>query len=396
MSASFTTLARQYRSALFADVIPFWLKNSPDREHGGFLVSLDRDGNVYDTDKFMWLQGRQVWTFSMLCNRHGANSDWLEMAALGVRFLKKHGRDADGNWYFALNRQGEPLVQAYNIFSDCFAAMGFSQYALASGDDEARAIALDTFHSIVRRQANPKGRFSKAGAAARPAQSLVMPMIMSNLAFELQWLLPPGVFEAVLDDSVQKVMTVCLDRRLHMFRETVSPDGTPLDTFDGRLLSPGHGIEAAWFMMDIACYRRDADLLEQAVSVALETLEYGWDPEHGGILYFRDAAGKPLDRLDWDQKLWWVHLETMQAMLMGYRLTGRNECLDWFLKVQDWAWAHFADPSRGEWFGYLTRRGEVLHDCKGGKWKGCFHVPRALFRCLRELEQLAAGTPRGW
>jgi N-acylglucosamine 2-epimerase len=388
MVVNFKKLAEQYRSALFTDVIPFWLNHSPDREHGGYLTSLDRAGKVYDTDKFMWLQGRQVWTFSMLYNRHEKNSAWLDMAALGVRFLKQHGRGEDGNWFFSLTRRGEPLVQPYNIFSDCFAAMGFSQYALAAGDEESKSIALQTFRNIVRRQVNPKGRYSKAGSAARATQSLVMPMIMSNLAFELRWMLPSDEFEAILDDSVHKVMSLCLDTSRNVLFETVAPDGTHLDTFDGRLISPGHGIEAAWFMMDIGQHRHDRALIDGAVTIALSTLEYGWDQEYGGILYFRDAAGKPLERLDWDQKLWWVHLETLQALLMGYRLTGRKECLDWFQKVHDWAWAHFADPSHGEWFGYLNRRGEVLLDCKGGKWKGCFHVPRALFRCLRELEQL--------
>ena len=389
MAVNFKQLEEQYRSALFTDVIPFWLNHSPDREHGGYLTSLDRAGKVYDTDKFMWLQGRQVWTFSMLYNRHEKNSAWLDMAALGVRFLKQHGRGEGGNWFFSLTRRGEPLVQPYNIFSDCFAAMGLSQYALAASDEESKSIALQTFRNIVKRQVNPKGRYSKAGSAARATQSLVMPMIMSNLAFELRWMLPSAEFEAILDDSVHKVMSLCLDTSRNVLFETVAPDGTHLDTFDGRLISPGHGIEATWFMMDIGQHRHDRALIDRAVTVALSTLEYGWDQEYGGILYFRDADGKPLDRLDWDQKLWWVHLETMQALLMGYRLTGRKECLDWFQKVHDWAWAHFSDPSHGEWFGYLNRRGEVLLDCKGGKWKGCFHVPRALFRCLRELEQLA-------
>ena len=389
METAFAKLAAQYRAALVEDVIPFWLKNSPDREHGGYLTSLDRAGRVYDTDKFMWLQGRQAWTFSMLFNRLEKNPAWLELAALGAKFLLRHGRDQEGNWYFALTRDGRPLVQPYNIFSDCFAAMGLSQYALAAGDDEARATALATFRAIVRRQSNPKGRYSKAGAAARPAQTLVMPMIMSNLAFELQWLLPADEFEATLTDSIHRAMELCLDRQRMLLRETVAPDGSAIDTFDGRLISPGHGIEATWFMMDAAQQRADRGVIDKAVDVCLATLEYGWDREYGGIVYFRDLAGKPLDRLDWDQKLWWVHLETMQALLMGYRFTGRPACLQWFQKVHDWSWAHFPDPQYGEWFGYLNRRGEVLIDCKGGKWKGCFHVPRALFRCMGELDKLA-------
>ena len=50
-------------------VLPFWLEHSQDKTYGGYFSCLDRDGSVYDTDKFIWLQGREVWLFSMLCNK---------------------------------------------------------------------------------------------------------------------------------------------------------------------------------------------------------------------------------------------------------------------------------------------------------------------------------------
>ena len=53
--------AEFYRDKLLDDVIPFWLRHSPDRDYGGYFTCLDRKGEVYDTDKFMWLQGREVW-----------------------------------------------------------------------------------------------------------------------------------------------------------------------------------------------------------------------------------------------------------------------------------------------------------------------------------------------
>ncbi|MEO0542053.1 MAG: AGE family epimerase/isomerase, partial [Cyanobacteria bacterium P01_A01_bin.105] len=154
----FDALATLYRTTLLETVLPFWQQYSLDRQYGGYFTCLDVQGNVYDTDKFIWLQNRQVWTFSMLYNRLEQRSDWLEMARHGVDFLSQHGRDPDGNWYFSLDRQGRPLVQPYNIFSDCFAAMAFSQYAQASGDDAAKEIALQAYNNVLRRQDNPKGQ----------------------------------------------------------------------------------------------------------------------------------------------------------------------------------------------------------------------------------------------
>ena len=49
----FKKLAEQYKSELFDNVLPFWLQHSQDRECGGYYTCLDRDGHVFDTDKFI-------------------------------------------------------------------------------------------------------------------------------------------------------------------------------------------------------------------------------------------------------------------------------------------------------------------------------------------------------
>lgn len=380
-------LAKQYRSALMEDVIPFWQNHSPDQEHGGYFTCLDRTGQVFDTDKFVWLQGRQVWMFSMLHNQVEKRHDWLEMARLGAEFLKRSGRDPEGNFYFSLTREGMPLVQPYNIFSDCFAAMAFSQFALAAGDGEAKDIAEQTLQNILRRRENPKGRYAKGYPGTRALRSLSLPMILANVALEMEWQLSSQTLDRLLDECVDAVLNIFVDRDRMLLAEHVSPDGTRLDTFEGRLLCPGHGIEAMWFLMDIAARRGDRQLIEFTVDVILSTLQYGWDHEHEGIFYYMDVLGKPPQQLEWDQKLWWVHAETLVALAMGWALTGRSECRDWFIRVHSYTWEHFPDPEYGEWYGYLNRQGEVLLPLKGGKWKGCFHVPRALYRVASELEK---------
>ena len=390
----FGAYAGQYRAALLEDVIPFWERHSPDQECGGYFTCLTREGHVYDTDKFMWLQARQLWTFAMLYNRVEPRPTWLALARHGADFLRRHGRDAEGNWYFSLTREGAPLVQPYNIFSDCFAAMGFGQLALATGDADAATLAVNTYHNILRRQDNPKGRYEKRVPGTRPLKGFALSMILCNLALELKDLLPADELERSIDRALSDVMDVFLDRDRQLIYENVAPDGTHLDSFEGRLINPGHGIEARWFVIDIARHRGDRDrdpaLIHRATDAILSTLEFAWDREYGGLFYFLDAQGHPPDRLDWDQKLWWVHLETLVALVMAYRATGREACLDWYRRVHDYTWARFPDPEHGEWYGYLNRQGEVLLPLKGGKWKGCFHVPRALYRCWQEFEALSS------
>jgi N-acylglucosamine 2-epimerase len=389
MTPNFLELSQLYRDTLLDNIIPFWMKHSIDYTHGGYFTCLDRQGQVYDTDKFIWLQNRQVWMFSTFYNQIEKNPDWLQVAAKGAEFLAQHGRDANGDWYFSLDRTGQPLIQPYNIFSDCFAAMAFSQYAAASGESTAKEIALQAYQNVLRRQDNPKGKYTKAYPGTRPLKSLAVPMILANLTLEMSWLLPPAELDRVLAATVKEVMQDFRDPEQGYMREAVDPKGQRVDCYEGRLLNPGHGIEAMWFMMDIAQRQGNRELLLQATEVVIKTLEFAWDKEYGGIYYFMDDRGYPPQQLEWDQKLWWVHLETLVALAMGYRLTGDARCWEWYQRVHEYTWKHFADPEYGEWFGYLNRRGEVLLNLKGGKWKGCFHVPRAMLLCWREFEQLS-------
>lgn len=401
MQQDFRTLAELYQNALLNNVVPFWEKNSIDWQHGGYFTCLDREGKVYDTDKFIWLQNRQLWLFSVLYNQLEKREEWLKIAKNGADFLAQYGRDRDGNWYFALTREGKPLVQPYNIFSDCFAAMAFSKYALASGEDWAKEIALQAYNNVLRRQENPKGKYNKTYPGTRPMKALALPMILANLSLEMDWLLSEDRLRAILDATVQEVMKDFLDGDSGLMYENVTPDGLHLDCFDGRLINPGHGIEAMWFIMDIANRYHDtkrtsqgaspilSSTIDKAVDTILNILNFAWDSEYGGLYYFMDAKGYPPQQLEWNQKLWWVHLESLVALAMGYRLTKREECWQWYEKMHDYAWSHFADREYGEWYGYLDRYGKVLLNLKGGKWKGCFHVPRALYLCWQQFELLS-------
>lgn len=325
----------------------------------------------------------------MLYNRVEKRQSWLDIAKHGVDFLHSHGMDDEGNWYFSLNRSGEPLVQPYNIFADCFAAMAFGQYALATGNAEAADLALRTYHKILVRKDHPKGQYEKTVPGTRPMKSFALPMILCNLSLELEALLPPEEVNETVDSVVHEVMHCFRDTERNLIFENVSPDGSHIDSFEGRLINPGHGIEAMWFVIDIALRRNDQALIKQAVSTILSILDYGWDTEYNGLYYFMDAQGHPPQQLEWDQKLWWVHLEALVALSMAYRVTGLERCWEWYQKIHDYAWNHFPDPTHGEWYGYLNRQGKVLLSLKGGKWKGCFHVPRALHRCWTEFEHLS-------
>lgn len=385
----FKTLAEKYKTELFENVVPFWLTYSQDKEYGGYFTCLLRDGTVFDTDKFIWLQGREVWFFSYLYNKVEKRQEWLDCAIQGGEFLKRFGHDGDYNWYFSLTREGRPLVAPYNIFSYTFAAMAFGQLALATGNKEYEEIAQKTYARILEKKDNPKGMWNKLIPGTRDLKNFALPMILCNLSLEIEHLLDEEVLKQTIEHCIHEVMDVFYRPELGLVVENVTIDNQLSDSFEGRQLNPGHSIEAMWFIMDLGVRLGRQDLIDRAVDIALKMVNVGWDKEFGGIFYFMDRLGYPTQQLEWDQKLWWVHIETMICMAKGYLLTGRPECWAWFEKVQDYAWSHFKDPVYPEWYGYLNRQGEVLLPLKGGKWKGCFHVPRGLYQCWQTLQKCA-------
>lgn len=377
-----------YRGTLLNDVIPFNMKHAPDREKGGYFHCFDCDGTVINTDKYVWSQNRQAWVYSMFYNNLQKRDDWMEMAKLGIDFLKKHGRNSDGDWYFCLDREGNPLIQPYNIFSDCFAVMAFSEYAKATKEQESLDIALNTYDRIQQRKSNSKGKYSKVISKNRNMKNLSVSMINLNISTIMKSIAPDPKYDDIIRGTITEIMTQFLDSENRVVHENVTPDGKYVDsTFEGRHINPGHGIETMWFIMTAAKERGDMETANKACKVVKWLLDFGWDREFGGIYYFMDKYGKPHPELCWDMKLEWVHVEALVATMMGYQLTGDKTLLNWFEKIHDYTWTHFPDKEYGEWYKYLNRQGQVNNRCKGNHWQNFFHLPRALFM----ISEMCAG-----
>src|SRR6056297_169568 len=125
-----------YRDGLLGDVLPFWTRHCVDRDHGGFMMSLDRDGTIIDTDKSVWQQCRFTWLLGELYNNVQPRDQWLALAQHGIEFLDRHGFDpADGRMWFHLTRDGRPIRKRRYAFSESFAAIAYGELAKATGKD---------------------------------------------------------------------------------------------------------------------------------------------------------------------------------------------------------------------------------------------------------------------
>lgn len=381
-------LRDHYRRTLLEDVIPFWMKHSPDREFGGYLNCLDRDGSVYNTDKAMWIQCRTVWTFSKLCNEIERREEWIRTARLGYEFITKHGFDSDGRMHFVVTRDGRPLRKSRYLYTETFGVICCAAYSKATASEEALVQAKKTYRLLVDLYRSPGRLTPKINPETRSTISHAMPMILLSTTQELRRVDSDPLYREVVDQSIDQILNLFLKRDQRALFETVAPNGDRIDSPEGRCLNPGHAIETSWFLMHEAKERNDTSLLKNALDILVWSLEWGWDKDYGGLLYFVDVEGKPTEQLEWDMKLWWPHTEALYALLLAHQLTGDPVFEKWYDRVHDWSFAHFPDKEYGEWFGYLHRDGSLALRLKGSMWKGPFHLPRALLYCYKLLEEM--------
>jgi N-acylglucosamine 2-epimerase len=215
-------------------------------------------------------------------------------------------------------------------------------------------------------------------------------MIAINVAQELRHAIDLPEADTWIDRCIDELRRDFLQPDIQCVMETVGPQGEIIDHFDGRTLNPGHAIEGAWFVLREGKHRGDRELVDMGCRMLDWMWARGWDSEYGGILYFCDVYGKPVQEYWHDMKFWWPQNEAIIATLLAYQLTGDDKYARWHRMIHDWAYQHFPDPEYGEWFGYLHRDGRVSVPLKGNIWKGPFHIPRMQLLCWKLAEELAS------
>ena len=378
-------LEKFYRDQLLNDTIPFWFPRSFDHECGGFLLMRDADGSLIDDDKAVWIQGRATWLLSTLYNTVEKKPEWLEGARLGYEFLNKYCFDTDGRMFFHVTRDGQPIRKRRYFFSETFYVIACAAYAKASGSEEAAFHARRVFRDCIQYATGEK-KLEPKYTGTRPLKGIGVPMIMMNTAQQLRETVGDRLCNEWIEKWIAEIEKDFVKDDIRCVMEQVGPDGSIIDHIDGRTLNPGHAIEGAWFILNEARYRNnDAHLIGLGCKMLDYMWERGWDKEFGGILYFRDVYGKPVQEYWQDMKFWWPHNETIIATLLAYLMTGNSKYAEWHQLVHEYAYRHFHDAGKGEWYGYLHRDGSIAQTAKGNLFKGPFHLPRQEWFCMTIL-----------
>ncbi len=388
----FIDLLAIYRAELLERTVPFWLRHAVDWQHGGLLTCIGDDGSVISTDKYMWSQLRAIWTFSALYNRIEARPEWLEVARHIFDFAAKYGRDDEGRWVFAVDKDGHMLQGATSIYADGFAIYGLTEYARATGSDQAIALALDTYSNVQARLTRPGSYRTEPYPLPEGVKAHGISMIFANVFDELGHFLERDDITAAALHHATEVMDVYRQPERRLLLEFMSLDNTVLDSPRGRAVVPGHAIESMWFMIHLYQRQGDSERIRQAVETIRWHVELGWDAEFGGLRLGVDAAGGEPWWPFADSKLWWPHTETLYALLLAHQISGEPWALEWYERVHAYAFGHYPVPGHGEWTQKLDRQGRPFTQTVALPVKDPFHLPRSLITCIELLERLSAAA----
>ena len=378
----------RYRDDLTEHILPFWLKHGLDHKHGGIYTCLDREGKLMDTTKSVWFQGRFAFIASFAYNQIERRPEWLEAARLTIEFIERHCFDSDGRMYFEVTEEGLPLRKRRYVFSETFAAIAFSEYALATGDKAYAAKALGLFRDIQYFLSTP-GFLPAKYTEHLKAEGHSIVMILINTASRIREAIQDPLLDEQIERSIRTLETHFIHPEYKALLEMVGPNGEFIDTLQGRLINPGHCIETAWFLLEEAKSRGgDKHLVELGCKILDWSWAWGWDEEYGGIINFRDCKGFPSQDYAQDMKFWWPQTEAIIATLYAYQMTGEERYLQLHQRISDWTYAHFPDPTYGEWYGYLHRDGTVAQPAKGNLFKGPFHIPRMMIKGYQLCQEL--------
>lgn len=380
--------AESYKTDLTENIMPFWMEHGWDKVNGGVYTCLDRDGSLIDTTKSVWFQGRFAFICAYAYNNVEKNPMWLEAAKSTLDFIEKHCFDENGRMYFSVTAEGKPLRMRRYVFSETFAAIAMSEYALAIGEQKYAERALQIFKDTQRFLTTP-GILAPKFEESVQLQSHSIIMILINVGSCIRKVINDPKLTEQIDESISKLKKYFIHPEFKCLLETVGKNGEFVDTCMGRTINPGHCIETSWFVLDVAKQRGwDKEITDMALQIFDWSWDWGWDKQYGGIINFRDCRNLPVQDYSQDMKFWWPQTETIIASLYAYLATGDDEYIYKHQRISEWTYAHFPDTEFGEWYGYLHRDGTVAQPAKGNLFKGPFHIPRMMIKAYSLCQEI--------
>lgn len=376
------------------EILPYWINNMVD-PRGGFYGR--RDGYDHldkDAPKGAILNARILWTFSAAYRVLG-NPKYLEMATRAKREIIDKFYDPEyGGIYWSLNADGVPLDTKKQFYAIGFAIYGLSEYARATGDEEAKDYALRLFHDIESHSRDyENGGYREAATRDwKNIEDMRLSQKDENASktmnTHLHIIEPYTNLLRVTDNpEVRKATIDLLDTFFDIIEDTHhrSHLGLFFDdnwTRQDSIISYGHDIEASWLLLETAQVLDDKNLLEKALSHTSNIADAALEGRcvDGSMVYERHANGS----YD-DDKHWWVQAEEVIGQVYLWKFHDRKDMLEKAYQTWQYILNNLVDKEAGEWHWSIRGTNINRNDDKAGFWKCPYHNSRM---CLEVYEQL--------
>jgi mannose/cellobiose epimerase-like protein (N-acyl-D-glucosamine 2-epimerase family) len=397
MSAA--TVTPDFRSADFlrehiAQTMAFYHPHAIDPA-GGFFHYFKDDGTIYDrSHRHLVSSTRFVVTYALAAIEFG-NTEYLDAARHGLRYLREVHRDPYTGGYAWTLRDEQPEDRTNHAYGVAFVLLAYST-AYKAGIREAAAWMEETWHlleqyywdadaGLYRDEADADWHFSgyrgqnanmhmcEAMLAAYQASDephyLERALALADHITRRQAAKADGLVWEHYDSDWNIDWDYHRDDPKHLFR----PWG----------FQPGHQTEWAKLLMIMEPLllergREEHWLLPTAKHLFDTALARAWDNEHGGICYGFAPDGSVCD----DDKYFWVQAESLAAAALLHARTGEAVYDDWYGKLWAYSWQHFVDHRYGAWYRILTRDNRKYDDEKSPAGKTDYHTMGACYEVL--------------
>ena len=385
----------EIKHELVNDILEFWIKNTVDKEYGGFYGKIDNNLVIdKEAPKGAVLYARILWTYSA-AYKIIRDERYLEMAHRAYKYIMENFWDKEySGVYWLLDYEGKPLDTKKQIYGEAFTIYALSEYYDVTNNKESLNKAVELFNDIEKYSYDHenKGYFEAYTRNWSLASDLRLSDKDMNEKKSMNTHLHvleayTNLYKVYKSEELHKKLREIIDITI---KYIVGENYHFKLFFDEKWkskvkdVSYGHDIEGSWLLVEAAEALGDEALINNVKKVAIKmaqvTLKEGID-EDGGLLNELHEDGT-LDR----DKHWWPQAEAVVGFINAYEMTGKDEYYDAAINMWNFIKENIIDKENGEWF-WMAKRPNNAHykQPKVDMWKCPYHNSRLCFEILRRL-----------
>ncbi|MHB1153001.1 MAG: AGE family epimerase/isomerase [Eubacteriales bacterium] len=394
---SIKCLLNRMHHNLLDEILPFWLKYSPDKVNGGFFGRISRDGTgITDAPKSLVLNARILWTFSASYHMFG-NSLFLETADRAfdyiiTHFIKNDPEFEGGYWLLNANGSVREAVGNMHTYGQSFLLYAFSEYAAITNNPKAYKYAELMFNFIEQycRLGNVYTEKPNQNKTDKLMLSMNTHLHIIEAITNYFRICKDKRVEASLLNLIELFLNTIYNKKTHHQNMFFTADGIPISD----KISYGHDIEFSWLLTEAVEVLREnssenlqaALLYDRCVVCVLEIVDSvyreGLDSNCGALF----DEGTPSGEILHQNKIWWIQAEAVVGFFNAWQICGDERYLNAACGVMDYIDRNILDTDYGEWYSTgVDSFPKAQTGYKADEWKCPYHNSRMALEVISRI-----------